>query len=312
MTHPEHDLEQLLRQAPQPTPPAGLRQALLRTAPERGKSAAAMTAGTALARWLNSWKLTLATACVALAALGVVAMQQSELRQLRQQIEELRHQVQSPAAPAAFLESRPAAPASTTALPLTEREDLQRLQAEVAQLQAQKMRLDGLPAENEKLRHELAALTQQAAPEVTEALQDLRAAKERAQRIACVNNLKQLGLAVRLYANDNQDGFPRDVLVMSNELATTRILVCPADTGRQPAAGWSDFTPANTSYEFLAPDGSDTDPQRVLFRCRIHRGSVGLCDGSVQQLSEARQARDLVTRNGKLYLGSADKAGGPE
>ena len=36
----------------------------------------------------------------------------------------------------------------------------------------------------------------------------LTAAKERAQRTACLNNFKQLGLALNMYALDNQDFFP--------------------------------------------------------------------------------------------------------
>ena len=121
-----------------------------------------------------------------------------------------------------------------------------------------------------------------------------------------------MGLAVRVFALDNAEVFPKDVLEMSNELSTAKILVCPADTNRQVATAWSEFTPANTSYEFLAPGAKDTEPNRVLFRCRIHRGTVGLCDGSVQQLIEARQSRDLVTRTGKLYLGTETAPEGQE
>src|SRR4051812_38102060 len=33
----------------------------------------------------------------------------------------------------------------------------------------------------------------------------LASARDRAQRIACLNNLKQIGIGVTIYANDNQD-----------------------------------------------------------------------------------------------------------
>ena len=39
----------------------------------------------------------------------------------------------------------------------------------------------------------------------------LASAKARAQRIACVNNLKQVGLAFRVWALDHQDRFPFNV-----------------------------------------------------------------------------------------------------
>ena len=39
----------------------------------------------------------------------------------------------------------------------------------------------------------------------------LAKAKAKAQRISCVNNMKQIGIATRIYATDNQDRFPWQV-----------------------------------------------------------------------------------------------------
>ena len=115
-------------------------------------------------------------------------------------------------------------------------------------------------------------------PEETEALAK---AKEKAESIHCINNLKQLGLAVRTWAIDNGDMSPPNILDMTNEMATPKILVCPGDHGREAAKDFASYTPANCSYEYLAPSAPDTEPFRVLFRCPIH-GHVCLCDGSVQ------------------------------
>src|ERR1700729_2621602 len=80
----------------------------------------------------------------------------------------------------------------------------------------------------------------------------------KAPRISCVNNLKQVGLAFRMWSDDGGDKYPtaystnqggtleyvatgdvfRHFQRLSNELATTRILVCPADT-RQPAQSFT-------------------------------------------------------------------------
>ncbi|MGA2868604.1 MAG: prepilin-type N-terminal cleavage/methylation domain-containing protein [Verrucomicrobiota bacterium] len=88
----------------------------------------------------------------------------------------------------------------------------------------------------------------------------LAAAKRKAQRISCVNNLKEASLAFRIWEGDNGDKYPQAVptaqggaqealehgstqstfdngygiancfLVMSNELSTPKILNCPSDS----------------------------------------------------------------------------------
>ena len=95
----------------------------------------------------------------------------------------------------------------------------------------------------------------------------------------CVNNLKQVGLAVRIFANDNEDRFPwqvstndggsreylevpnsafRHFQVMSNELSTPRILVCPEDRKRVWATNWVvGFGNPNVSY-FVGFNSSET------------------------------------------------------
>jgi prepilin-type N-terminal cleavage/methylation domain-containing protein len=86
----------------------------------------------------------------------------------------------------------------------------------------------------------------------------LAKAKAKAQRIACVNNLKQVGIATRIYATDNQDRFPWQVSEMeggsaeflaknkalegcrhwqalSNELSNPKVIRCPRDGNRTQA-----------------------------------------------------------------------------
>jgi prepilin-type N-terminal cleavage/methylation domain-containing protein len=88
----------------------------------------------------------------------------------------------------------------------------------------------------------------------------LAAAKRKAQRISCVNNLKEASLAFRIWEGDNNDKYPQAVstaaggamecvghngstptaganfygvantfCVMSNELSTPKIIYCPSD-----------------------------------------------------------------------------------
>ena len=112
----------------------------------------------------------------------------------------------------------------------------------------------------------------------------LAKAKSKAQTIQCVNNLKQLGLAARIYATDNKDVFPTNFMSMSAVLGSTSVLVCPSDPSKTPASSWSTLTPANISFEFLTPGipEADMDPSKVMFQCPIH-GNVCRGDGSVIQ-----------------------------
>jgi len=135
----------------------------------------------------------------------------------------------------------------------------------------------------------------------------LAKAKARAQEISCVNNMKQICLAYRIWEGDNNDQFPfnvstrkggtlelcdrsadgydrnsfRHFLVMSNELNTPRILVCPQDSSKHVALNFADLRSANVSY--LVHSGADVDdrhPQAVLIYCPIHH-NYGYADGSV-------------------------------
>src|ERR1017187_551272 len=81
------------------------------------------------------------------------------------------------------------------------------------------------------------------------------AGSHRSLRVNCVNNLKQVGLGYRIWAGDNNGKYPMEVsvtnggamdlpdqdawmnyLVMSNELNTPKLLTCPCDVARLPAA----------------------------------------------------------------------------
>lgn len=104
-------------------------------------------------------------------------------------------------------------------------------------------------------------------------------ARVNSKRIVCANCLKQVGLAFRLYSSDNQDRFPmpapgvypladwqaetlRIWRLLSNELSTPRILLCPADT-RVWAKNLASLAITNTSY-FIALEADEMHPNRWL------------------------------------------------
>jgi len=115
-------------------------------------------------------------------------------------------------------------------------------------------------------------------------LHALAAVKRKLSPINCVSNLKQVGIAFKLWEGDHGDKYPMAVSVtnggvmelvatgnitacfqvMSNELSTPKILFCPADTRRTYATNFSTgFSAANISY-FLNSDAAEAYPQMIL------------------------------------------------
>ncbi len=303
----EADIEKILRTPAKFTPPSGLKEKLIGQAQVCGASVTPRPpiATRSSGGWLQRWWPALAPAAVSVACAVVLTVQQGQIRELKASNETLS---QAAAAAQSNAGQRNDAANTTSADSSAEvQQEIDRLRALAAQLRGEIGQLQQLKTENAALRAQVAtppglALT----AEETEALMK---AKERAMSIACINNLKQFGLAVRTWALDNQDMNPPDMLSMSNELSTPKILVCPADTSRQPATDWPSFTMANCSYEFLVPNEkeADQDPNRVLSRCPIH-GHIGLCDGSVQSFVAKNHPEQLVVKDGKLYFSTTPAA----
>jgi hypothetical protein len=108
--------------------------------------------------------------------------------------------------------------------------------------------------------------------------------KDKARRIFCMNNLKQIGIAFRFWEGDNNGKYPMVVSitnggameligtgnvaacfqVMSNELSTPKILVCSEDIRRVRAANFSiGFDNSHISY-FVGLDADERKPQMFL------------------------------------------------
>jgi hypothetical protein len=303
MNPSEQEIERMLRSAPRPPAPPDLKPQLsaqVRLSASHPQPQAATNIAVSDG-WLRRWWPALAPAAVSIACVAVLAVQQVQIQKLRHAIRTLSSATASETVPEATAAHSEIATGSPVELAATELEEIARLKERVKQLTAEIQQLEQTQKENEILRAQLAA-----PPTLTpEEMDALAKAKEKALSIQCINNLKQFGLAVRIWAVDNHDAFPPDTLSMSNELNTPKILVCPADTNRLAASNWQGFTAANLSYEYLTPSATnaETEPQRVLSRCPIH-GHIGLCDGSVQS-SVARNHPDwLIERDGKLYMES--------
>ena len=115
-----------------------------------------------------------------------------------------------------------------------------------------------------------------------------------ARRTRCVYNLKNIGLALRIFSADHAGAWPMDVsvtnngtrewttdgsqlwrhwLALSNELTTPKLLLCPADLQRQPSKPffsgpkpltWTQSTNNSHLSYFLALNASEEQPQTIL------------------------------------------------
>jgi len=129
----------------------------------------------------------------------------------------------------------------------------------------------------------------------------LAKAKAKAARIKCVSNMKQIGLAHRLFSGDHQEKFvwwfgpgeganqvsppsvPDKVLSVwqvyqsiSNELNSPKVLVCPSDQGKTVASSWDPSlsvgfgttvsgAAANGGISYFAGlDADEIKPQTIL------------------------------------------------
>ncbi|HYG21145.1 MAG TPA: hypothetical protein VEH04_00075 [Verrucomicrobiae bacterium] len=128
----------------------------------------------------------------------------------------------------------------------------------------------------------------------------------KAPRIHCVNNLKQVGLAFRVWAADHGERMPNQVpaieggsmetllagdLVaafrnLSNELSTPNILHCPSDADSVSVRSFLDFGDENASY-FLSADASTSNPEALLAGDRNITNGTRLVAGLLNVSSNA-------------------------
>lgn len=298
MSHSIEKTEELLRKAPRPRVPDGLLDELqkdIRLPRVEERVPPAIGTGWPLKRWFPA----LSFAVLLMLCLVAIAVQSKLLSELRHENQALRAESQEIAQLRQENEEYQRLRAQAEQLEPLRKDnlELQKLRDEIAQLQGQMKELTILRAENQRLLAEKKAMESRS---VSGAEEDLFGeAKRKAESAQCVNNLKQIGLGARMWANDHNEVLPPDFPAMRHELNTPKILVCPSDNAKVRTANWTEFGPANLSYEFLAPGMSEREsPYTVMTRCPIH-GHVGLLDGSVHQSSPNVK---IVQKDGKWVM----------
>jgi prepilin-type N-terminal cleavage/methylation domain-containing protein len=175
----------------------------------------------------------------------------------------------------------------------------------------------------------------------------LAKAKQKAQRIKCVNNLKQVGLSFRLFATDNQDRYPmavswfeggtsevsdpapanavhifRHFAVLSNELNTPKIVICPSDSGRLEATTFAETAKVvdkqsvffkgniNVSY-FIGFDADEGRPQTLLSGDRNVTNNVGQTRDNISKAAILKiAAKTQDAKGGASWTGDTHQNNG--
>ena len=100
----------------------------------------------------------------------------------------------------------------------------------------------------------------------------LSKSKAKAQRVSAVNSLKQIGLALRMRADENNGQLPATLEELKEQVGSEKILNDP-ESGRR--------------FEYAAGGRSDVNPETVLAYSPVDHGgrAVLLGDGAVVQMN---------------------------
>ena len=134
-------------------------------------------------------------------------------------------------------------------------------------------------------------------------LPSLGKAKSKAQMVSAANNLKQIGLAARMFAEDNRNRLPASLAEMKTYTGSTNVFLDPASRKPFVYLGGGRSLPDLRADAPLAYSPADDNGRVVLF-----------ADGSVRMVS-GEQFVELADRNAVLIAAVDENArkrlGGP-
>ena len=288
------EIEALLRRVPGFQPPTALREQLHR-AILLNHQPAQDSLGAGKSWWRPRW-LVFVPACLTFFAVMVFAIQYFDVRRTKERLDALKVAGSAGANPFGT-----ASPAVSPEKPFSEenpRTELERLEATARQLKSQLADMNLLRQKIYQLKAELAAKDTPTP--------DPNDDKRKDESRQCLKNLGRLGIAGRMWAADHNSVYPSNIVSMAEQIADMgpdfpEGLHCPSDTTRRASTDWKSFVSTSVSYEYLAANGSETDPQRVMFRCPIH-GHITMSDGSVDAEIGIKHPESLKTIDGRIYF----------
>jgi prepilin-type N-terminal cleavage/methylation domain-containing protein len=151
----------------------------------------------------------------------------------------------------------------------------------------------------------------------------LASSKAKARRIACLNNLKQISLALRMWSGDHQDKYPWNLTtadggssdsadwtdhfgLCSNELGTASILWCPSDKKKKTAPDWYRANGEEHVSYFVGTSALEEKPETIMFGDHNVLGGTGGLDPSwslfLGSSIDAKWDATMHARSGNITL----------
>ncbi|MDD5597213.1 MAG: DUF1559 domain-containing protein, partial [Victivallaceae bacterium] len=149
--------------------------------------------------------------------------------------------------------------------------------------------------------------------QVVRLLPALGQARTKARRVSCAANLKQIGLAMKMYAMDHKDKYPAgdnvaglNKLIKEDYLTDISVFVCPESNTVKAAGG--ELKEANSSYiyfgDFVEGDGADIpvafdkiSNNRNVINVLYQDGRVGSLTG---KFSNCEELIDYLAKTSKF------------
>lgn len=114
-------------------------------------------------------------------------------------------------------------------------------------------------------------------------LPSLTRARETANRVKCANNMRQIGLAIALYSNENKGKYPEDLgTLVLEEGISAEVFTCPSMSGASLPRGatpqeMAEWVNENSQFVYLGAGLTSSAPseQPVLYEPLEHHGGDG-------------------------------------